>query len=285
MLRIAPSRESLELEPNQHQVLLAVSDSRGGIAIQPFTIQVHPDPTNHPPVIITDAVTEASPGVTYAYDVDAIDPDDDGLEYSLVEQPDRMTIDPLSGEIDWSHPLMDSELDFAAAFGTHPNTHLRDVTFDAAGNLYAVGYFWGTVDFDPGPNEYALSSQGQSDGFVVKYDVTGNLAWARNVGGSSYDGISDVAFDDVGNVYLCGSFYSGDFDADPGPSEFILSNEGGSWDGWAVEARQSRRSRLGETHWQRAAPTSNFSLDLDQAGNIYIAGDFAQTVDFDSGPC
>lgn len=56
-----------------------------------------------------------------------------------------------------------------------------DVAADAAGNSYMVGYFAGTVDFDPAGvlpgNADVLTAQGKSDGFVAKYAPNGRLAW------------------------------------------------------------------------------------------------------------
>ena len=50
------------------------------------------------------AIGSVSPDSVYEYDVDAIDPDDDPITYSLTEYPDGMTIDPDSGLIEWAPP-------------------------------------------------------------------------------------------------------------------------------------------------------------------------------------
>jgi hypothetical protein len=55
---------------------------------------------------------------------------------------------------------------------------------DSAGNVYTTGYFQGTVDFDPGAGTVNLSSAGSDDIFVQKLDASGNLVWARGMGGT-----------------------------------------------------------------------------------------------------
>ena len=51
--------------------------------------------------------------------------------------------------------------------GTHQEVGKAVVT-DVQGNVYTTGYFLGTVDFDPGINNYPLSSSGQQDIFISK---------------------------------------------------------------------------------------------------------------------
>lgn len=56
---------------------------------------------NHPPVITTTPAVNATIGVIYVYDVNATDPDNDKLTYSLRQAPGGMTIDSNSGYITW----------------------------------------------------------------------------------------------------------------------------------------------------------------------------------------
>jgi len=49
------------------------------------------------------------------------------------------------------------------------------ITTDASGNVYALGYFDGTVDFNPGVGVFTLTAAGTSDIFITKLDVTGNF--------------------------------------------------------------------------------------------------------------
>jgi len=54
----------------------------------------------------------------------------------------------------------------------------NDLAMDAAGNLYVVGYFTGTADFDPGAGVFEITGGGPPNGdlFVAKLDGGANLA-------------------------------------------------------------------------------------------------------------
>src|SRR5258706_6482447 len=99
---------------------------------------------------------------------------------------------------------------------------------DAAGNVYTSGVFSNTVDFDPGPGTYNLTSTGTYDMFISKLDSSGNFIWVKAMGGnSSLDiaGGSSITLDAAGNVYITGTF-EGTVDFDPGPGLFTLSVTG-----------------------------------------------------------
>ena len=87
------------------------------------------------------------------------------------------------------------------------------VVLDDAGNAYIAGYFGGTVDFDPGPGEFNLTSAGDADVFVAKYSAEGALVWAKNVGGTGADKALDIVRTEDGSLFVTGYFYdTADFD-------------------------------------------------------------------------
>ena len=57
---------------------------------------------NRDPVIVSSAVIGGVVGVPYLYDVEAEDPDGDALLYLLTASPAGMTMDPVSGLIEWT---------------------------------------------------------------------------------------------------------------------------------------------------------------------------------------
>jgi RHS repeat-associated protein len=88
------------------QVKLLVKDDRGGEVEQVFTILTQGSSSqqstdNYAPVITSNPVNAAIVSQPYNYDVDAIDADSDVLSYSLLNAPQNMTIDPISGVIRW----------------------------------------------------------------------------------------------------------------------------------------------------------------------------------------
>lgn len=79
---------------------------------------------------------------------------------------------------------------------------------DAFGNLYVAGNFRGiNVDFNPLGSSTTLSSAGQNDIFITKYNVSnGNLVWAKKIGSVAQDLVSPGALrcDNNGNPYFTG---------------------------------------------------------------------------------
>ncbi len=69
-------------------------------------------------------------------------------------------------------------------------------------HLYVCGFFEGTATF----GGTTLTSAGAQDVFVIKTDLSGNVVWARQAGGTSSDVANGISVDDAGNVYVCGSF-------------------------------------------------------------------------------
>ena len=77
------------------------------------------------------------------------------------------------------------------------------------GSVYVGGWFYNTVDFNPGPtNGGELTSAGFNDGFLLKLDALGSYQNAWRMGGAS----SDIGAKPVGiigsTVYITGGFQS-----------------------------------------------------------------------------
>ncbi|MEQ8815050.1 MAG: TauD/TfdA family dioxygenase [Thalassobaculum sp.] len=76
---------------------------------------------------------------------------------------------------------------FAIGMGGTSFDQGYSVAVDSSGNSYVTGYFDGTVDFDPGAGTTNLTGAGSVDVYIVKYDSSGALVWAKNVGGTNTD--------------------------------------------------------------------------------------------------
>lgn len=64
------------------------------------------------------------------------------------------------------------------------NIGIHNVTADAMGGVYISGWFEGSVDLDPGPDEDLHEVTGFTEhGFLLKLDASGNFAWSQIVGG------------------------------------------------------------------------------------------------------
>ena len=83
----------------QENVVVSVSDQRGGTVEQSFTIVVAP--ANLPPSITSTPGTQTAVDSNYIYNVVATDPDGDTLRYRLLDAPTGLRIDSDSGQITW----------------------------------------------------------------------------------------------------------------------------------------------------------------------------------------
>jgi hypothetical protein len=158
-------------------------------------------------------------------------------------------------------------------------------TTDAAGNIYNIGNFSGTMDFDPGVGVNTITAVGTGDAYLTKLDANGNLIWVRTLGGASAAcAFSGITLDAAGNIHLTG-YYSATVDFDPGVGVFNYTSAGG-YDFFVLKLNAS-----GNFVWAKSVGGggggNNFdlssSIDIDLSGNVYTTGYFYNTVDFDPG--
>ena len=64
----------------------------------------------------------------------------------------------------------------------------NNLAHDASGNIYQVGTFSGTADFDPGSGTDNKTAAGSSSIFITKSDKKGNRDWTKvtQVSGTAY---------------------------------------------------------------------------------------------------
>lgn len=89
------------------------------------------------------------------------------------------------------------------------------ITTDAAENIYTMGYFQRTVDFNPGAGTANLTSAGSFDIFIQKIDANGNFLWVKQMGGTGEDFGRSITVDADMNIYCTGAF-NDTVDFDPG---------------------------------------------------------------------
>ena len=166
-------------------------------------------------------------------------------------------------------------------FGSIEFVYARNIVADANGNLYTLGFFSGKHDFDPGANVFELESKGNFDVYVMKTDAGGNFVWVKSIGGPKSEVAFSIDIDINGNVYISGSFeQNADFDS--GPGTYILTAE------TFQDMFISKFDPAGNLVWAVAIPglavdCASF-LATDDFGNVYMSGNFTNTVDFDPGP-
>lgn len=150
------------------------------------------------------------------------------------------------------------------------------IAIDGSGNTFVTGYFENTVDFDPGAGTANLTASSH-DIFFAKYSSTGVYQWAWKVGGASYDQGTGVAVDASGNAFFCG-YFAGNVDFNPGAgaSNLNSSNDDAFVTKYDAAGNFQWAFKIGGTGYDMA-----HALSTDAAGNVYVTGYFAGTVDFD----
>jgi hypothetical protein len=172
-----------------------------------------------------------------------------------------------------------------AGSGAVPAVDARAVSVDAQGNVYVGGVFNHTADFDPGAGTSNLTTtadsggkHGQNDAFVLKLTSTGNLSWAKQLGGAAAEDLTGLALDRSANVLTTGSYTgTADFDPSGGTSNLTAS---GSTDVFA-----SKLDSSGGFVWAKSLGGSGADTGLaivaDKLGNVYTTGSFNTSGDFD----
>lgn len=102
-----------------------------------------------------------------------------------------------------------------------------NIITDNVGNIYETGRFDGNVDFDPSLNIANLSSAGNYDIFLSKYDSNGNYLFAEKFGNTNLDMGSSITLDNVNNIYIYG-WFNGTVDFDPSTNVSSLTSVGGT---------------------------------------------------------
>ncbi len=113
---------------------------------------------------------------------------------------------------------------------------LNSLAIDNLGRIWVAGTFTGVADVDGSPAAVVVTSQGQSDIFLARYDGTG--AWAgvaKDIGGAGSEGVDNLVLDGANNLYLAGWFQgSADFDPSAGTKVVVAKGTQGAGDGFVL---------------------------------------------------
>jgi hypothetical protein len=157
---------------------------------------------------------------------------------------------------------------WAKSFGGVDSDFGHAVSTDASGNIYVGGYF-NSATMTIGTGTLTNAGTGNRDFFIVKFDPSGNVLWARSAGGTASDQIYGVATDPSGNVCVSGHFAS---------SSFVIGTTTLTNAGTSNDIFIAKYDGAGNNLWARSAGTSlvdaNSGIAVDGTGNIYITGDF-----------
>lgn len=165
--------------------------------------------------------------------------------------------------------------EWANAGGGPKTTEAYGVTVDKHGNSYVTGRFQDSLKFgnttlvaNIGTNVYA------SDVFIAKYDLHGNLVWAKRAGGINYDYANAITVDTAGNIFITGLFI--------GTATFgtysvtSISND--------YDVFVAKYDTNGNALWVKSVGGNGWDvgsgITLDKLGNVIITGAYRNTGTF-----
>lgn len=174
------------------------------------------------------------------------------------------------------------------------------VAVDQFDDVYVVGIFRGTCDFDPGPEVDEHISTGNNSGgfdaYITKFDQDGNHKWAHtwgdvNNGMDTGETVFGVATDSTSHIYVLGGFL-GTVDFDPGAGVDEHTSTGVYGDVYLL-----KWSATGDFTWVKTWEAVGYCdypgynqmwggsyLTADNSDNVLVTGFFTDTKDLDPGP-
>ena len=94
------------------------------------------------------------------------------------------------------------EVEWAKSIGGNSYDHINSVAKTSDGGYIVGGYFKSSIQV----GDYTLTSNGGTDGLIIKYASNGEVEWAKSIGGGNNDYINSVASTIDGGIVVGGYF-------------------------------------------------------------------------------
>ncbi|OWY21954.1 T9SS C-terminal target domain-containing protein [Sphingobacteriales bacterium UPWRP_1] len=148
------------------------------------------------------------------------------------------------------------------------NVTLTAITTDAEGNVYACGYFTGSIAF----GSVLYFALDETDAFIAKLDAAGNMLWLKTLAAMANQSFGAVAAGNNGELYVGGHFNE----------SFVLNTDTVH----ALGANTAFIARYlpgnGTMQWLTTLGgqgiTSGNCLHTDTNGNAWLTGNFTQSL-------
>ena len=157
--------------------------------------------------------------------------------------------------------------------GSAPNS-ARSIALDQSGNLYLTGYFTGTIDFDPSPFDYLVTSPSGSgyNTFVLKINNAGDFQWAKNFSGNSMG--NKLIINPNGKIVVTG-FFNNTCDFSGGLGNVVRTTTG------RMESFLAELNSDGTTNWVKCfggtGDDQGIDIGINSLGNYTLFGEFEVT--------
>lgn len=190
-----------------------------------------------------------------------------------------------AGELLWVKNLSQTYITATSLWDPAQGT---GITLDSEENVITTGDFKIELDFDPGPEEFIIEPNGNTDVFVQKMNSDGEFLWAINIGDSGFDKATAIVTDSEDNIYVTGTFKDiVDFDPDP-DNELLLDANliVGEWPSAATFILKLDPD--GNAIWAHGIPNNDKGglpqdIITDSENSVYITGNFTGLTEFGNG--
>lgn len=148
------------------------------------------------------------------------------------------------------------------------------VSVDLSGNVFITGYYTSDtikIGSDTLINAVNFSLPSQ-DIFLIKYDNTGSVKWAKSIGGSSNDIGRKVINDNLGFTYLTGYFASPTLSISA--STFTLPNNGLAYNDILLLKYDLNGSIVFGKNMGGGDDDFCYNMTIDTHDNLYLVGTF-----------
>jgi hypothetical protein len=167
-------------------------------------------------------------------------------------------------------------LSWIKSFGGANGDYFHCLAYDGSGNLAVAGEAeWAPAGIIFQGSSITLNPIGDNDVVLAKYDVNGNLLWAKSAGAGSNDRARAVTFDATGNIYVTGMF------TDTAYFGSTMITGAGMRDVFVAKYDAN-----GNFQWVRKGGSSGrdeaHGIKCDAAGNVYVCGFYSNNATFDT---
>ena len=203
-----------------------------------------------------------------------------GAAYNLVSYS-VYSIDAFWAKYDSNGNLLN-----AYSFGGAGYDQGNDIKVAPSGEIYIIGSFEQTVDFDPSGSVNNKTSNGASDIFITKFSTSYTLDYVIAMGSNNTTYFTDngtaIDVNPTDGSVIASGFFEGTMNMNPNGITVNRSSWSGSRDGFIGKYNSS-----GVLVWGYAIGSGGFDVisdcTLDTNGDVYITGEFKYTTNFNPG--
>lgn len=150
-------------------------------------------------------------------------------------------------------------------------TQIRSIASDNTGNIFAVGAFTGTSDFDDSviTNNLTTSNIYDTSGFLLKLDENKNFIWVKKLNFGDQTTSTSIIFDNDQNIIITGTATGQVIDLNPDPNvDFLINNPSQSTGGYIVKLDYNGNFINGKFY----PGTYLYESTIDNSNNIISTG-------------